>query len=71
MSKKREVKVWLTDDSEAIIKLDNKELGDLKRELAGTLPYIQEYKTTRGNIITGLDIVRAETNQAGYVVLNN
>ena len=50
-------KILNTNFEEIKLKLTEKELEELKFELSGGKPYIQEYKTAEGKIITDLEIV--------------
>jgi len=55
---KQEYKVLLTSDRVVTLLLDKEELENLNYEFTGKKSYMQEYKTTEGEIITDIDIVR-------------
>jgi len=55
---KNKYNVLLTDSNVVTLLLDKEELENLKYEFTGKKSYMQEYKTTEGEIITDIDIVR-------------
>ena len=55
---KNKYNVLLTDSNVVTLLLDKEELENLNYEFTGKKSYMQEYKTTEGEIITDIDIVR-------------
>ena len=55
---KNKYNVLLTDSNVVTLLLDREELENLYYEFTGRKPYMQEYETTEGDIITDIDIVR-------------
>ena len=51
------IKILNTNNKEIKLELTKRELEDLKLELSGGKPYIQEYRTANNKIITDLEIV--------------
>jgi len=56
MSKEKIIKVLLLDMREVELKGGQKTLENVEYELGGQKPYVQEYETIKGEIITDLDI---------------
>ena len=51
------IKVLTTNFKEKKLNLTKKELKELKLELSGEKPYIQEYRIVNNGIITDLEII--------------
>lgn len=60
-----EIKV-LTEKGSKIIIGDADTLEEIKNELAGNKPFVSEYKTKGGSIITDLDIISLLSVKEGF-----
>jgi len=64
------IKVLTTDDREVMLDLTEEAYAGLELEFTGQKTYLQEYKTTDGEIITDLEIERIIRDDKDEKIVN-